>query len=217
MLHGLIGNNKKRIRRLKRKIRRLSWFPSYQSFSELGIKGRRNDTLRYTHLDFSRCRGRLVVDYGCNIGQTSFLAAKSGARRVVGLDCQAEAISIAREIKEVLGIENVEFYAVDFNETDFREKVQKILYGETPDVSFFLSVYRTKELKDRDGLFKFILENTREAIFFEGHSDRSIDTVDYYKKLFERFNVDAEFLGYAQGDTRPLFIVWCGRIKGPVR
>jgi SAM-dependent methyltransferase len=214
MFHSSHRNNKKRIRRLKRRIRRLSWFPSYQTFSELGIKGRRNDTLRYVHLDFSRCRDKLVVDYGCNLGQTSFLAARSGARRVIGFDCQADAIDVAREIQDVLGIKNVEFYKVDFNEINFGDKIHEIFNGEIPDISFFLSVYRTKELRDRDGLFKFILDNTREAVFFEGHSDRSIDTIDYYRKLFERFKVNADFLGYSQGDTRPLFIVWCGGLKG---
>lgn len=215
--HDSTGCSKKRIRKIKRKIRHLSWFPSYQSFSELGIKGRRNDTLRYVHIDFSLCRDKLVVDYGCNLGQTSFLAAKYGARRVIGFDCQVDAIDIAREIQEVMGIKNVEFHTVDFNEVDFSEKVRNLFNGEFPDISFFLSVYRTKELRDRDGLFKFILENTGEAVFFEGHSDRSIDTIDYYRKLFKRFNVNAEFLGYSQGDTRPLFIVWCGGIKGTKR
>lgn len=206
--------NKKKLRRLKRKIRRLKWFPSYQSFSELGIRGRRNDTLRYSHIDFSLCMGKVVADYGCNLGQTSFLAAKSGARKVIGMDCQADTIETAREIRKILGFENVEFHIVDFNEAGYSERIREIFSSDVPDVSFFLSVYRTKELKDRDGLFQFILDNTRDAVFLEGHSDRSIDTLDYYGKLFEKFQVDAEFLGFNQGDTRPLFVVWRGGKKG---
>ena len=74
-------------------------------------------------------------------------------------------------------------------------------------MSFFLSVYRTKELKNPDGLFKFIIDNTKEIIFFEGHSKRSIDTVEYYMDLFSKFNINVDFIGYSQKDTRPLFLI----------
>ena len=196
---------RKRLRRLKRRIRRLSWFPSYQSFSELGIKGRRNDSVRYRYLDFTDCSDSIVADYGCNIGQTAVKAAKAGAKMVYGFDSQADSIEVAKEIGEILNLDNLEFYRVDFNDPDYQEKILNIFNGEYPDISFFLSVYRTKELKDRDGLFKFIIEHTKNTIYFEGHSVKSIDTVDFYMDLFKRFGLRAEFLGYSQGETRPFF------------
>ncbi|RKX96375.1 MAG: hypothetical protein DRP84_01355 [Spirochaetes bacterium] len=70
---------RKRIRKIKRKTQHLQWFPSYQAFSELGIKGRRNDNERYEYLDFSISKDKVVADYGCNIGQTTVSAAKTGA------------------------------------------------------------------------------------------------------------------------------------------
>lgn len=203
----LIKEQKQRLRQLRRKIRRLKWFPAYQSFNELGIKGRRNDEQRYRHLDFSHCKDKIVADYGCNLGQASVKAAQAGARNVIGLDSQADTIQSALEIRDLLGISTINYHVVDFNEKDFNKKIKQLFQDETPDISFFMSVYRTKELKDRDELFRFIIQNTKEIIFFEGHSERSIDTVEYYMDLFSKFNLNADFLGYSQKDTRPFFLI----------
>ncbi len=196
---------RRKIRQLKKKIRRLSWFPSYQSFTELGIKGRRNDSVRYKYIDFSVFTDKIVADYGCNIGQTVVKVAKAGAKKVFGFDSQEDSLEVAKEIKEILQLSNLDFYRIDFNEPDFDQKILNVFGNYKPDISFFLSVYRTKELKNRDRLFKFIIDNTKSIIFFEGHSVKSIDTVDYYMDLFKRFSVNAEFLGYSQGETRPFF------------
>jgi len=198
---------KKRIRKVKRKIRRIKWFSSYQSFSELGIKGRRNDNKRYEYLDFSICKDKIVADYGCNIGQTSIKAAKSDAKRVISFDSQRDSIDVANEIKDIFNLKNIEFYVVDFNSKDYQSKILEIFKDNKPDISFFLSVYRTKELKDRDVLFRFILDNTKETVFFEGHSVKTIDTVEYYMDLFRKFGVEGKFLGYSQNETRPFFII----------
>ena len=199
--------SQKELRKIKRNIRKLKWFPSYQSFSELGIKGRRNDDRRYEYLDFSLCKGKVVADYGCNIGQTSVKAAQGGAKKVIGVDSQADSIRIAARISNLLEIDTNVYRVIDFNEIDFNRKIKELFTEGIPDVSFFLSVYRTKELKDPDGLFKFIIDNTKEIIFFEGHSKRSIDTVEYYMELFSKFNINVDFLGYSQKDTRPLFLI----------
>ncbi len=198
---------KQRLRQLRRKIRRLKWFPAYQNFSELGIKGRRNDEQRYRYLDFSHCKDKIVVDYGCNLGQASVKATQAGARKVIGIDSQADTIQSALEIRDLLGISTINYHVVDFNEKDFNKKIKQLFQDEIPEISFFLSVYRTKELKDRDGLFRFIIQNTKEIIFFEGHSERSIDTFEYYTDLFLKFNLNADFLGYSQKDTRPFFLI----------
>jgi len=197
--------NIKKLRQLKRKIKKIKWFPSYQSFSELNIRGRRNDRERYKFLDFSICRNKIVADYGCNIGQTIVKAAKAGAYRAIGFDSQIDSIEVAKEIKEILNLNNVDFYVVDFNDMDYEKQIKNAFRGKIPDISFFLSVYRTKELRDRDALFQFILDNTKEIVFFEGHSVKEIDTVDFYMNLFNRFNIRGEFLGFSQGDTRPFF------------
>jgi SAM-dependent methyltransferase len=199
--------NSRELRRLRREIRRLKWFPAYQDFPELGIKGRRNDAGRYGFLDFSLCAGKVVADYGCNLGQAAVKAAKAGAASVIGMDSQKDTIAAARKIKDLISLKNLEYHVVDFNEPAYDDTIRGIFGGQTPHISFFLSVYRTKELRDRDGLLRFIAENTRELIFFEGHSDRRIDTIEYYEGVFAKFGFNAEFLGYGQGDTRPLFVI----------
>ncbi len=197
----------RKLRKVKRRIRRLKWFPSYQSFSELGIKGRRNEEQRYRYLDFSLCKGKIVADYGCNLGQASIKASQAGAIKVIGLDSQKDTIESALEIRDLMEISAIDYYVIDFNDKDFDKKIKQLFQDGTPDISFFLSLYRTRELKGRDSLFQFVIDNTKEKIFFEGHSKRSIDTVEYYSDIFSKFNLNANFLGYNQKDTRPFFLI----------
>ena len=197
----------RKLRKVKRRIRRLKWFPSYQSFSELGIKGRRNEEQRYRYLDFSLCKGKIVADYGCNLGQASIKASLAGAGKVIGLDSQKDTIESALEIRDLMEISAIDYYVIDFNDKDFDKKIKQLFQDGTPDISFFLSLYRTRELKGRDSLFQFVIDNTKEKIFFEGHSKRSIDTVEYYSDIFSKFNLNANFLGYNQKDTRPFFLI----------
>lgn len=197
----------RKLRKVKRRIRRLKWFPSYQSFSELGIKGRRNEEQRYRYLDFSLCTGKIVADYGCNLGQASIKASQAGAIKVIGLDSQKDTIESALEIRDLMEISAIDYYVIDFNDKDFDKKIKRLFQDGTPDIAFFLSLYRTRELKARDSLFQFVIDNTKEKIFFEGHSKRSIDTVEYYSDIFSKFNLNANFLGYNQKDTRPFFLI----------
>ncbi|MCK5568071.1 MAG: hypothetical protein KAJ15_00030 [Spirochaetes bacterium] len=197
----------RKLRKVKRRIRRLKWFPSYQSFSELGIKGRRNEEQRYRYLDFSLCKGKIVADYGCNLGQASIKASQAGAIKVIGLDSQKDTIESALEIRDLMEISAIDYYVIDFNDKDFDKKIKRLFQDGTPDIAFFLSLYRTRELKGRDSLFQFVIDNTKEKIFFEGHSKRSIDTVEYYSDIFSKFNLNANFLGYNQKDTRPFFLI----------
>lgn len=200
-------DSQKRIKRLRRKVKKLSWFPAYQSFSEIGLKGKRDDLERYRFLDFPRCKDKVVVDFGCNLGQTCIKAYKAGAKRVIGLDCQKDTIKLAREIAGVLNL-NVEYYTVNFNDPDFKEKINEIISNERVNISFFLSIYRTKELKDRDGLFNYIIDITNDVVFFEGHADPGIDTEDYYIEVFKKFPVEYRFLGYTMNNSRPFFEVY---------
>jgi ribosomal protein L11 methyltransferase len=51
-----------------------------------------------------------VIDVGCGSGVLSFVAARLGARRVIGTDLSAEAIEVARENADSLGLQDrVEF------------------------------------------------------------------------------------------------------------
>lgn len=201
------SNYQRKIKKLQRRVRRISWFPSYQSFSEIGIKGKRDDIQRYRYIDFSRCKDKVVVDFGCNLGQTCTKVYYAGAKRIIGLDSQKDTIKMAQEIRDFLETD-IEFYVVDFNHRDYKKQIREILEDDQIDISFFLSVYRTKELKDRAGLFQFIIDSTQRVIFFEGHADPGIDTDQYYINEFKRFPVDYKFFGYTQERSRPFFEVY---------
>lgn len=51
--------------------------------------------------------GDTVIDVGCGSGVLSFVAARLGARRVVGCDLSAEAVEVARENAERLNVDDV--------------------------------------------------------------------------------------------------------------
>jgi SAM-dependent methyltransferase len=158
-------------------------------------------------MDLTKCRNKIVIDFGCNLGQTCLKAYQAGAKRVVGIDSQKDTIKLAREIADILKT-NIEFYVVDFNHRYYKQKILELLRGDRVDISFFLSMYRTKELKDRDGLFNFIISLTGEVIFFEGHADPGTDTERYYSEVFRNFPINYKFLGYTQGDSRPFYEVY---------
>ncbi len=196
----------RKIKKLRKRIRRLSWFPSYQTFTEIGIKGKRNDSVRYRYVNFKECSNKVIVDFGCNLGQTCVKAYKAGAKRVIGLDSQKDTIKMAREISALLKTD-IEYYSIDFNGTDYQRYILDILGNDKIDISFFLSVYRTKELKNREGLFQFIIDMTKEKIFFEGHAAPQIDTNEYYSNIFRKFPVRYSFQGYTEERARPFYVV----------
>ena len=58
-----------------------------------------------------------VLDIFCGIGTISLIAAKAGAKRVIGIEIVEEAIADAKRNAEINGIENAEFFAADAADT----------------------------------------------------------------------------------------------------
>lgn len=58
--------------------------------------------------------GKTVLDLGCNLGFYSFMAARRGAVRVLGLDSDPDAIAGGRMLAELHGFDNVSFEVRDF-------------------------------------------------------------------------------------------------------
>ncbi|MBN1138304.1 MAG: class I SAM-dependent methyltransferase [Anaerolineae bacterium] len=67
---------------------------------------------RYFELDY---RGQSVIDVGCGKGDLTIMLAKSGARRVVGVDIDPDRIAAARRIAQAEGVADL----VCFKCTDF--------------------------------------------------------------------------------------------------
>lgn len=62
-------------------------------------------------VDFSN---KTVVDLGCNLGLYSFMAARRGAVRVLGLDSDPGAVEGARMLAALHGLDNASFEVADF-------------------------------------------------------------------------------------------------------
>lgn len=182
----------------------LAWFPNYQTITEIGLEGKRGNK-RYEYFDLSQFKDKIVFDFGCNLGQACIKIAIAGAEHVFGFESQEDTLKAANKIVDRMGIENISYHQIDFNDRDFDRKIDAIVNGDA-DFSCFFSVYRTKELRQRERLFQYIIDKTKDKIFFEGHADPKIDTLEYYDGLFKRFGLEYEFKGYSEGWTRPFFI-----------
>lgn len=66
--------------------------------------------------------GRDIVDLGCNLGSYSLLAARMGARRVLGVDIDEAVIRGCRMLAEDFGLSNMEFKTADFLKEDLKER-----------------------------------------------------------------------------------------------
>ena len=95
-----------------------------------------------------------------------------------------DTIAVANEIKNIAGCDNLHYLQVDFNDPHFDQKIDEAIPMPC-DYAFFFSVYRTKELTQRDELFRYILQKTTKGVFFEGHAHPKIDTIEYYEWLFD--------------------------------
>jgi SAM-dependent methyltransferase len=72
--------------------------------------------------------GDTVIDVGCGSGVLSFVAARLGARRVIGSDLSTEAIEVARENARTLGLQDrVEFRAGNLLDPVRGEKADVII------------------------------------------------------------------------------------------
>lgn len=188
---------------IQHRIQQLAWFQNYHSFPFLDIAGQRS-LQRFKLMETERLKDSVIVDFGCNLGQASLKAIQCGAQEVWGIEGMQDTIAIANEIQTVAGCKNLQYLHVDFNDPQFDQHIDQ----RTPefcDYAFFFSVYRTKELTQRDRLFQYILNKTKKGVFFEGHAHPQIDTLEYYDWLFESFNVRYTFLGYSEQHIRPLF------------
>lgn len=169
------------------------WFDAYQDIVELGLQGKRSATHRFPNIiDLSCCRDKVVVDFGCNVGHALFEAYFNGASRCVGFEYIQDNVDIINQLATQLQIP-VRAYCIDFNTENFDKDILNII--PRWDYSLFLSVYRTLELKDRNGLLQFIWTNTQQGMFFEGHSE-TIDTQAFYTEVFSQLvNANISFLG----------------------
>lgn len=98
------------------------WRPIYDRERTLIARGRGKfyDIIPET-LESVDFEGKTVVDLGCNFGYYAFLAARLGARKVVGIDIDREIIRGCEILGAHYGLSNVEFLATDFTKSELDE------------------------------------------------------------------------------------------------
>ena len=188
---------------LANQIKKIQWFDSYQTIPLVGLQGTRS-LKRFELIDMTILQEHTVMDFGCNLGQSCIKAVQAGAKKVIGIEGMKDTCRVACEIGNTIGFPNLHYLNVDFNDVHFNNQIDEY-YPHKVDYSFFLSVYRTKELTQRESLFNYIINKTKKGIFFEGHAHSKIDTIEYYDWLFDCFKLKYEFLGYSEKNLRPLF------------
>jgi predicted nicotinamide N-methyase len=156
--------------------KRDSWFENYHDIPELGIIGTRKIDDRITHYDTNDFKDATVIDLGCNMGQMSFQAEKWGARKVIGVEFDADAVENAKAIKEKLN-SNVMFVVDDLDSNFFWNSLPVI------DVVMFLAVIDTHELENRYGILSKACAKTNKVLYFEGHGKQSSGR--YLKNIIE--------------------------------
>ncbi len=197
--------NQDRINTISTMVQGISWFSSYQSIPLTGLSGERT-LKRFDLMNLELLKDSTVMDFGCNIGQACIAAVQAGALNVMGIEGHVETYHAARAIGDITGFSNLDYINIDFNDPEFDKKIDA-QHPDPTDYSFFFSVYRTKELTQREALFRYIINKSTKGIFFEGHAHPKIDTIEYHDWLFECFGLKYEFLGYSEQDIRPLFFI----------
>jgi SAM-dependent methyltransferase len=111
-----------------------------------------------------------ILDVGCRYGFFSFEAAKRGARRVLGVDFDDDALRKAEKLNEVIGTD-VEFRKLDITKQTINEKFDLVLC---------LNVLH--HLPDPIRTLNELVDITRERLVLEVAGVRGKDA----KKMFQR-------------------------------
>lgn len=180
--------------------KRDNWFKDYQDIPELGINGQRKSKDRISFFKKEDFLNSNVIDIGCNIGQMSFESEKLGAKKVLGVEYDRIAFEKALQIKSKLN-SKVDFVLDDIDNPFFWRSLDYF------DISLFLSVIDTQELKNKFGILSRLSEKTKKIMYFEGHNKQELNKylqmlLDY--TTFTKF----EFLGKVE-DERVL--IRCSR------
>ena len=134
-------------------MKRNSWFVNYEDQRDLNF---RKENFRVD--DF---KNKSVVDFGCNVGQLCRHANNLGAKYVLGVDYDEDAIKKARYLSK-------DYVNIDYLTDDIDNYM---LYTNLPtfNTGMFFSVIGTKELNNRYGILSKLSSKVKDAMYIEGH------------------------------------------------
>lgn len=136
----------------------------YQSLFDRGrelIRGRRPDLLE--RLDKVRpedLQDRTVLDLGCNIGMGSILAARRGARQVLGIDFSEDLVQAATRL-------NTYFAAP----CEFRQRNLETRLDDLPPVDTIFLFAVLGHLDRTDGIVETVRRSSAEVVYVESHCE----------------------------------------------
>jgi len=156
----------------------------YQSIFYEGkelVEGRRRDiNERLQKLNPADLRGKTVLDLGCNLGMSSYLAAERGAKQVVAVEYSPHIASAAIRL-------NAYFCRpCHFIQHDLSENLE---LNEQFDTVFCLSLI--KHLKSPEAITALIKRATKKVLYFESHAHTSAEDYPYLlnKQNFSRIEL----------------------------
>jgi len=162
------------------------------------VEGRRRDIQERMDM-IDDLEGATVIDLGCNIGASSFLAAERGAREVIGFDVNPRLVSAALALNAYFAAP-CRFYVHDLN-SGAPEDI------EPADTVFCFSI--AQHVKRRENLREALTSLTRKVLYFEGHARTKLSDYDDLLPRDEFTRID--LLGFLPeavdmpDRTRPLF------------
>tara|TARA_B110000259_G_scaffold44786_1_gene51922 strand:- start:3366 stop:4382 length:1017 start_codon:yes stop_codon:yes gene_type:complete len=146
-----------------------NWFTNYQTIGN--VRGQRDINYRKNYLKKEDFINKDVIDIGCNIGQMCFFSKELGAKNVLGIEYDKEAVKIANGMNKDSSI----YFQTDDIDNYF-------LYTSLPEVDtiLLLSVIGTCELTNKNGILSKLSQKAKKVMYIEGHH-----SVMKYKELFD--------------------------------
>jgi SAM-dependent methyltransferase len=181
----------------------------YQSFSPLGLSGRRNTERRIAVASLiERARGRSILDIGCNAGFIS-LSLASAAKQVTGFDFNPHLVAIANRCSRYLELENTRFLVssfADFPETDRFDLVMSLSNHITFDGPVFPTfqgyLEKCARLLNKGGLIVF--ESHTPA--FEARAEGIEGVLPKLREQFVEVSINRSEIGTPLDRGRLLYI-----------
>lgn len=141
-------------------------------------------------IDRDTVRNKRVLDLGSNIGGIVFELQGYEPAECLGVEYDADKISLATQIAAFNGLHNVSFIHADVDSL----KAESI---EGPfDVVFCLAIQA--HVKKPDRLFRLLSQVTRGVLYFEGNSNSDRQTIEH--ELTSTGFTRVEYLGFGDDD-----------------
>jgi hypothetical protein len=173
----------------------------YQSIIHRGrelVEGRRKDVAeRMRHVAEADLAGKRVLDLGCNLGMSCYLAAERGAAEVAGIEGSRNIASAAIRLNSVFAA------PCSFLQHDLGIELPLAKF----DTIFCFSIIN--HVKNKEALVRTVDGALGSVVYFEGHAQTSMADYEYFLNARRFSKID--LLGYTSdgihksSSSRPLW------------